>query len=118
MRPRALRLNGHQRPPLRGQPPGRDVVLRDAEGRQLVLRQVDAAESPVLAYVPHDVDELQRDAERLRALDVLGAVHRDARDTDGAGDLFAIAAEIRKVGVARLLGVLQAAVHERRERVT
>ena len=42
---------------------------------QLVLRDVDAAELPVLVDVAHDVDQLQRDPERLRPLRLVGAVH-------------------------------------------
>ena len=47
----------------------------------------------------------------------VGPVHGDAGDADGAGDLLAVAAQVREVRVARLLGVLEAAVHERGERV-
>ena len=36
--------------------------------RQLVLRQVHTPERPVLGNVADDVDELERDAERLGAL--------------------------------------------------
>ena len=69
------------------QPAGGDVLLGDAERGELVLREVDPAELPVLADVAHDVDQLQRDPERLRALRLVGAVHADAGDADRAGDV-------------------------------
>ena len=116
VRPRARGLERHQRPPLRPGAARGDVVLGDAVGGQLVLRQVDAAELPVLAHVSHDVDQLQRHAERRRPLDVVRAVDRDARDPDRAGDAAAVAVELGEVGVAVLLGVLQAAVDEVVER--
>src|SRR5207302_6018170 len=79
----ALRLEGHQRLPRRPAAARRDVLLGHAEGSQLVLRQVHATEAPVLGDVAEDVDQLQRDAERLGALLVLAAVDRQARATDG-----------------------------------
>ena len=88
----ALRLERHQRTPRIRGPTGRDVVLRHAEGSELVLRQVDAAEHPVLPHVTNDVDQLQRNSERLGSLHVVGAVHGDAGDPDRARDLRAVAA--------------------------
>ena len=89
----------------------------DAETRQLVLREIDAAELPVLVDVADDVDELERDAERLRVRRVVGAVDRQAREADRAGDLLAVAAQLGEVGVRLLLEILEAAVDERRERL-
>ena len=54
---------------------------------ELVLREIDPAELPVLADVAHDVDQLQRDPERLGALRLVGAVDADAGDPDGARDV-------------------------------
>ena len=75
-----LRLVRHERAPLRGAPACRDVRLGHAELGQLVLRQVDAPERPVLGHVADDVDELKGDAERLGALPlgVPAPVDRDA----------------------------------------
>ena len=117
VRPRPLRLVRHQCAPLRGAPPCSDVRFGHAELGQLVLRQVDTAERPVLGNVADDVDELKCDAERLGALPLGSAVHRDARDADGPGDAPAVAAEILERRVPRLLGVLDAAVDEVVERL-
>ena len=112
MRPRALRLERHELAELR-----RRLEAVDAETRQLVLREIDAAELPVLVDVADDVDELERDSERLRMRRVVGAVHRQAREADRAGDLLAVAAQLGEVGVRLLLEILEAAVDERRERL-
>ena len=117
VRARARGLERHQRPPFRACAAGGDLVLGDPERGELVLRQVDAAELPVLAHVAHDVDQLQRHPERLRPLDVVGAVDRDAGHADSAGDAPAVAVELGEVRVAVLLGVLQPAVHEVVQRV-
>jgi len=70
MHPCALRLERHERLPLR-----RHAVERPhVEARQLVLREIHPAELPVLANVAHDVDQLERDAERLSALRLVGAL--------------------------------------------
>ena len=50
-------------------------------------------------------------------LAVVRAVDADARDPDRAGDLAAVPVQLLEVVVARLLGVLQAAVDERVERL-
>src|SRR5262245_52403031 len=106
----------HQRlPGRRATAPG-DVVLLDAERDELLLRYVDAPEVPVLADVTHDVDQLERDAERLGPLWLVGAVDRDACDTDGAGDAPAVAQQVGEAAVAPLLRVLMAAVDEIVER--
>src|SRR5436309_10410916 len=100
-----LRLEGHQRPPRIRGATGRDVVLRHAERSELVLRQVDAAELPVFAHVANDVDQLQRDPERLGSLDVVGAVDGDARDPNRPRDVRAVAAQLLEVRVPRLVEV-------------
>ena len=71
--------------------------LLHPEARELVLRQVDTAELGVLLDVAHDVDQLQCDPERVRALDVVAAVDGDARDADRARHLLAVAAQLVKV---------------------
>src|SRR4051812_24045267 len=113
MRPRPLRLERHELAELR-----RRFEAIDAEPRQLVLREVDAAELPVLVDVADDVDQLQRDPKRLGVRGVLGAVHRQAREADGPRDLLAVAAQRREVGVRLLLEILEAPLDERRERLT
>ena len=75
---RTLGLERHQRAPRSGRVPGGDVVFRHAERGSSSCGQVDASELPVLTHIANDVDQLQRDAERLGALDVVGAVHGDA----------------------------------------
>ena len=45
-----------------------DVGLADAEARQLVLRQVDAAAAGILADVADDVGELEGQAEVVGVL--------------------------------------------------
>src|SRR6266516_2197782 len=112
VRARARGLEPEQCLPLRRDAPGLDVLFAHAVGRELVLRQVDAAELPVLAHVANDVDQLQRDAERLGALRVLRAVDGDAGDADGAGDVLAVAMQLLEVVVAVALRVHQAAVDE------
>src|SRR6059058_1797923 len=112
VRPRPLRLERHQFPKLR-----RRSELLDLERGELVLWEVDAAELPILADVADYVDQLERDAERHRMLCVVRAVHGNAGEPDGACDLLAVAAQLGEVGVGRLLGVLQAAVDERLERL-
>ncbi len=112
MHTRALGLEGEQRAPRSGRTTRRDVVLRHAERSELVLGEVDATELPVFADVTNDVDQLQSDPERLGPLDVVGAVDSDARNPDGAGDLRAVTAQLVEVRVARLVEILQAAVHE------
>src|SRR6185437_10505280 len=87
------------------------------EALQLVLREVHAAERRVLLHVTHDVDQLQRDPERVRALDVVAAVDGDARDSDGAGDLLAVPAQLVEGRVPLLREILEAAVDERAQRV-
>src|SRR5207245_10638878 len=54
-----LRLERHQLAPGGRGAAGRDLVLAHAEALELVLRQIDAAELPVLAHVADDVDELE-----------------------------------------------------------
>src|SRR5205823_12098416 len=66
VRTRARGLERHQRLPLRGGPARRDDLLGHPVGRQLVLREVDPPEVPVLSHVADDVDQLERDAEHLR----------------------------------------------------
>ena len=90
---RACALVGHQRLPGRRDSARCDVVLRHPERGELVLRKVDASELPVLADVAHDVDQLERDPERLRLLRLVGAVHADAGDPDRSGDMRAVVAE-------------------------
>ena len=60
IRARPLGLERHQLPELR-----RRLELLDPESRELVLREIDTAELPVLVDVADDVDQLERDAERL-----------------------------------------------------
>ena len=109
-------LVGHQRLPRGRAASVGDVVLVDAEGAQLVLRQVHAPQLPVLRHVPHDVDQLERDAELLRALRLVGPVDRDAGDADRTRDAAAVAGEFVEVGVALLVEVLQTAVDQVVER--
>src|SRR5207244_9017101 len=95
----------------------------DAVRGQLVLRQVDAAEIPVLPHVPNDVDQLQGYAEGLRALLVFRAVDGDAGHAHGARNQAAVAEQLLEIRVPALLGVLEATVDEvvqgrRRDRVT
>ena len=108
----ACGLVRHQRLPGRGQPSCGDVVLRDAERGQLVLRQIHPAELPVLANVAHDVDQLERDAERLRALRLVGTVDPDARDADRPGDMGAVARELVEGAVALAVEIHQPAVDQ------
>ena len=49
----------HELAPFGACAPGLDVGLGDAEALELLLRQVDAAEPPVLANVSDDVDLLE-----------------------------------------------------------
>src|SRR5581483_4085487 len=112
IRPRPRALVGHQRLPRRRHPPRGDVVLGDAVGGELVLREVDAAELPVLAHVAHHVDQLQGDAERLGGLRLVGPVDADAGDADGAGDVRAVVAQLVEGLVALSVEVDQAAVHQ------
>ena len=79
---------------------------------ELVLRQVDAAELPVLLHVAHHVDQLQRDPERLRDLRLVRAVHADASHADRAGDVRAVVAQVVERVVALALHVHQPAVDE------
>src|SRR5262249_38182132 len=76
MSARPPRLKRHERAELR-----RRLEPVDAEPRQLVLREVDAPELPVLVDIADDVDELQRDAERLGMRSVVGAIDRQASET-------------------------------------
>ncbi len=55
----------HECQPFRRDPTLLDVLLADAEGHQLVLREIDAAEAPVLGDVAHDVDQLERDPDSM-----------------------------------------------------
>src|SRR5204863_8926963 len=105
-----LRLERGERTPLRRAPAGGDVLLGHAERGQLVLREVHAAEPPVLGDVAEDVDELERDPERLGAGCILTAVDGEARAAHGARDEPAVAAQVVVARVARLLQVPQAAV--------
>src|SRR6185436_10928224 len=57
----SLRLKAHQLAPFGRDEPAGDVVLVDAEPDEFVLRQVDAAENPVLGNIANDVDQLQCD---------------------------------------------------------
>src|SRR5581483_7447106 len=109
-RPRGL--VGHERLPGWGAASGGDVRLGHAERGELVLRDVDAAEAPVLVDVAHDVDQLQGDAERLRPLRLVGPVDGDAGAAHGPGHAAAVAEQLVEAGVARLLGVLDAAVDQ------
>ena len=111
MRPRPLRLKRHRAAKLRRRP---EAV--DAETRQLVLREIDAAELPVLVDVADDVDELERDPERL-AWPVVRSHKPAGMPTDRAGDLLAVTAQLGEVGVRLLLEILEAALDERRERL-
>jgi hypothetical protein len=49
--------------------PLEDVLGREAEARELVLRQVHAPAARVLAHVADDVGELEGDAQGLRVLE-------------------------------------------------
>ncbi len=113
----ALRLKCHQRAPRVAGVPGREVLFRDAVRRELLLWDVHAPERPVLGHVADDVDQLQCDAERLRVLDVFGAVDGDAGDADRAGNLGAVAVQLVEGGVAPLFEILQSAPHERAQRL-
>ena len=84
---------------------------------ELVLREVDASELPVLADVAHHVDQLERDPERLRLLRPVGAVHADAGDPDRSGDVRAVVAQRVEAVVALPLEVDQPAVDEIVERL-
>src|SRR5581483_3579012 len=117
VRPRPRRLVRHQRLPGRAHAPGGDVGLGDAVRGELVLREVDAAELPVLGDVAHDVDQLERDPERLRALRLVGAVDGHAGDADGAGDAAAVLDEPVEVVVAAPVEVHQPAVDQVVERL-
>jgi hypothetical protein len=110
VRPRTVGLEAHQLPPFRGDETLRDVVLRDAEPGELVLRKVDPAETPILGDVANDVDQLQGDAQRLGALGLVGSIDRNARAPDRSGDARAVTAQLVEIRVARLFGVLDAAV--------
>ena len=64
---RALHLERHQRLELRRHAAAANSsALGDAEARQLVLRQVDAAAARVFADIADDVGELEGDAEIAR----------------------------------------------------
>ena len=120
-RPRARAvLVPHQRAPLRGDAAGGDVVLRDLEALELVLRKVHAAEAPVLGHVAHDVDRLEREAHRLRARDgsseVAGPVHGRAGEPDRAGDAATVLVQLLPRCVARPLDVHEPAGNEVEER--
>src|SRR5207247_1841150 len=117
VRSRPLGLKAHELAPLGGDEPASDVGLLDAETSELVLRQVDAAEGPVLGDIANDVDQLQGDAERLGPLRLVGSVNRDAGAPDRAGDAHAVSAQLVEIDIARLLRVLDAAVDQRQERV-
>src|SRR3989440_3960231 len=117
VRPRTVGLEAHQLPPLRADETLRDVVLHDAEPGELVLGKVDAAETPILGNVANDVDQLQGDAQRLGALGLVGSIDRNARAPDRAGYARAVTAQLVEIRVARLFGVLNAAVDQRRERL-
>src|SRR5437667_116023 len=100
-------------PPSVGRPSaGGDVGLSHLERRELVLRQVDAAQAPVLGDVAHDVDQLERHAEGLGPLLVLRPVDGDARDADRAGDAPAVAVQLLEGCVAGLPEILEAAVDQ------
>src|SRR5437763_5865926 len=117
VRPCALGLEAHQLAPLGRHPAGRDVGVLDTEPPKLVLRQVDAAETPVLGDIANDVDQLQGDAESLGTFGLVGPIDADAGAPDRAGNPRAISAQVVEVRVARLLGVLNTAVDQRRQRV-
>src|SRR5262249_60391310 len=85
MRPRAVCLEAHQPLPLWSHTRPGDVVLLHAEANELVLRQVDAAEDPVLGDVADDVDQLESDPERLGAMGLVGAVAPHAGSPHPAG---------------------------------
>src|SRR5947208_8400 len=67
--------------------------------------------------VANDVDQLQGDAQRLGALGLVGSIDRNARAPDRPGDARAVTAQLVEIRVARLFGVLDAAVDQRRERL-
>src|SRR3989440_4088151 len=117
VRPCALGLEAHQLAPLGRHPAGRDVGVLDTEPPKLVLRQVDAAEGPVLGDIANDVDQLQGDAERLGPLRLVGSINRDASAPDRAGDAHAVSAQLVEIDIARLLRVLDAAIDQRQKRV-
>ena len=106
----------HERVPGRADPAGGDVGLGDAEALELVLREVDAPEAPVLGDVAHDVDLLEREPERLGARRggdrVARLVDGGAREPDGARDAAAVLAELLPAGVPRLLRVHEPARDE------
>src|SRR5207244_828271 len=87
-----------------------------SERGELVLGQIHPPELPVLADVADDVDQLERDPERLGPSYVVRSVHRDTRDADGAGDLRAVVPQLFEVRVTRLLQVLEAAGDEGMQR--
>ena len=109
---RAAGLERHQRAPARRAAARGDVGLRHLERRELVLRQVDAAQAPVLGDVAHDVDQLERHAEGLGPLLVLRPVDGDARDADRARDPPAIAVQLVERCVAGLPEILESAVDQ------
>src|SRR5438477_2093575 len=117
VRPRTVGLEAHQLPPLRSDETLRDVVLRDAEPREHVLGKIDPAETPIPGDVANDVDQLQGDAQRLGALGLVGSIDRNARAPDRPGDARAVTAQLVEIRVARLFGVLDAAVDQRRKRL-
>ena len=57
----------HERAPRRARPPRGHVLLAHVEALELLLREIDAPETPVLGDVAHDVDLLEREAETLGA---------------------------------------------------
>ena len=111
-----MRLVRHQRAPIRRATTCTDVLLGHAESGQLVLRQVDAPQAPVLGDVANDVDQLEGHAQRLGALRLVRPVDGDARDADGAGHPPAVPRELLERRIARLPRVLQATLDQVVER--
>ena len=120
-RVRADRLVLHQRAPAGAGTTGGDLLLAHPEPAQLVLREIHAPERPVLGDVSHDVDLLQREAERLRAgprrLPARRLVHGRARDSDGPCDPPAVLAQLVPGRVAVLVAVHERTVDEVDERL-
>src|SRR6185312_5003266 len=92
-----------------------------AKAAELVLREIDAPERPVLGHVPHDVDLLEGETERLRAgprrLPARRLVDGGAGDSNGARDAAAVLAQLVPALVPVPVAVHERAVDEVDERL-
>ena len=111
----ALKLEGHQGPPVVVEDAGQQLDLAIAEALEILLGQVDAAAAAVLAHIAQDIGELVGDAQghgRLGGIGLLApggggvgrieAHHILGHQAHGAGHPVAVELQFGEVGIAVL----------------